>query len=114
MITLVLPWPDHHLSSNGRGDRRGLTALRRQAREAGYLAALEAERIPNAELELTLEFYAPDRRRRDLLNLAEDMKSVIDGIFQANELDDCLIRRVVLVSGTPCKDGQVIIRISEK
>lgn len=111
-MTLIMPWPDHRLSSNGRGDRRGLTGLRRQARENGYLAACEAGReLPAGALALTMHFFAPDRRRRDLLNLAEDMKSVIDGIFQACDRDDSEIRRVTLIEGEAFYGGQVMIEV---
>lgn len=107
-MILNLPWPDSRLSSNGRGDRRALTAIRRQAREDGILCALMgAYRLPARPLALTLEFRPPDRRRRDLDGLLSAMKSSIDGVFQALDLDDSLIHRITLELGDLEPGGSV-------
>jgi crossover junction endodeoxyribonuclease RusA len=111
---MILPWPDLSLSANGRRDLRALTARRRLARQTGYLAACaEAEHFHSVPLALTIIFYPPDRRRRDLDGLLSAMKPTIDGIFEWLELDDHLIARVTLERGAVMPAGQVELELSE-
>ena len=99
-----VPWPDPRLSSNKRIDRRALTSVRQTAREIGFYAVKEAEiKLDDFPIELMLVFFPPDARRRDLDNLYTSFKPTQDGIFEALNLDDSLIRRVILQWG-PVKD----------
>ena len=111
---ILLPWPNHKLSSNARYDLRALTAIRRQAKQDGYYAALEAGlSLPAAQLEMRWKFYPPDRRQRDDDNLLTSCKPFRDGIFLALKLDDHLVRRTVIEWGPVCKGGKVEVEIGE-
>lgn len=116
-LTISLPWPDSRLGQNGRGDRRALTSLRRDAKNAGYLLALQASRetgwsIGDAKaLRITYEFHPPDRRGRDLDNMLGCMKSCSDGVARAIGMDDAKWREITLRMGDVTKPGLVTMTV---
>lgn len=114
MEPLHLPWPDSRLSGNARRDRRSLTALRRAAREVGWLVVKEAGlKLPAVPLRLSLLICPPDRRRRDWDNIGAAFKSYQDGIFMALQIDDGLIRGVTLDWGAIERGGAIYVTLEE-
>ena len=59
---------------------------------------------------ITITFYPPDRRRRDLDNCYFMLKSAIDGMCLAWGVDDSEIKRVTLQWGNVVKGGEVKIK----
>lgn len=111
---LVFSWPDSKLSPNNRKDLRALTSARHTAKEEAFYLVRGAElSVGSAGLELTLTFYPPDRRRRDLDNLYSTFKAYQDGMFEALGVDDSIIERVILQRGNVIPGGQVFVNIKE-
>src|SRR5689334_6540828 len=111
---MVFSWPDSKLSPNNRKDLRALTAARRAAKnEAFYIVTESKISVASSSLELTLTFYPPDRRRRDLDNLYSTFKAYQDGIFETLGVDDSIIERVILQRGNVIPGGQVFVHIRE-
>lgn len=117
--TMVFPWPDPRLSPNKRFDRRALIAVKQDAKNEAFVITQQnkivASRVVIGDIafELTLTFYPPDRRKRDLDNLYATFKAYQDGMFLALGIDDCKIERVILQRGNPIPGGQVFVNIVE-
>jgi crossover junction endodeoxyribonuclease RusA len=121
---MVFPWPDSRLSPNKRIDRRQLIAVKGEAKKQAYAITREmltividgvsfVTKARDMDLQLTLTFYPPDRRKRDLDNLYATFKAYQDGMFLALGIDDCKIERVILQRGNPIPGGQVFVQIVE-
>ena len=114
MLELTLPWPpslNHywrcnrghfHISVEGRIFRDRVWAQFQAAKGRGSLTG---------PLQIAIDAYPPDKRRRDLDNL---LKALCDALQHAgcyeddNQLWSILIRRF-----QPIPKGQVVVRISE-
>ena len=105
MIHIILPYPDPRLSPNKRSDRRWLTKVRQQQRDAGYYAAYPFRgRLSDRELlHATITFYPPDKQRRDWTNLAAAYKALEDGVAAGLGIDDSLFRPITIDIGPPDK-----------
>jgi crossover junction endodeoxyribonuclease RusA len=109
---ILFPFPSTRLGPNSRSDRRAMTALRRQARDTGFLLTKEAGlEVAKGPLKLTIIFSPPDARRRDLDGMFSCMKSYLDGMFAALQLDDQLIERVVLARIGTSLDGRALVML---
>jgi len=108
---ICLPWPDKELSPNAHLHWRSKIEYQVAATSTGYLLVLEkyGNQPGNfaGDLALTLTFYPPDRRRRDMDNLLSSFKHHIDGICQAAGADDSQIKRIVLEWGDVVVGGMV-------
>lgn len=114
MSKIIFPWLDSLLSPNRRMDRRALIAVRQRAKtEAFYLIRNSAPVVIETNLQLTLTFHPPDKRKRDLDNLYATFKAYQDGIFLALGMDDYLIERVILQRGNVIRGGCVTVELKE-
>lgn len=59
---------------------------------------------------LCLDFYPPDKRRRDVDNLLASLKSALDGICDAWGIDDSRFRMIILRMEAPIKGGKVVVK----
>lgn len=107
-LRLTIPWK-HLASSNTRNQRRGGKAHGwdyRHAREAILRHAqneVPASMRPvcDGECRVELYFHPPDRRRRDVSNLA---KVLLDGVQTVAYDDDYQARSVLIVREDPDPD----------
>lgn len=110
MHVIRLGWPPTVLSPNGRKDRRGITKVRNGYKTAAFYAARGVPVSENAHLSIC--FFPPDNRRRDLDNMLGSIKAGLDGIALAAGVDDygwsLGIKRC-----EPVKGGAVVITIGE-
>ncbi|MEZ2742657.1 hypothetical protein ACBP93_08500 [Paenalcaligenes hominis] len=61
---------------------------------------------------LTIVFFMPDRRRRDVDGMHGAIKHHLDGIAQALGVDDSIFRPVVIdVDLDPAKKGFVLVEV---
>ena len=84
-------WPHRHLSSNARVHWTKRAKATKAAREEAYYAAKKAgiDNLTRADFyDVLVEFYPPDRRKRDAHNLPFSAKAVIDGLQDALGCDD--------------------------
>lgn len=89
------------VSREGRIYRRGC---------AWRLASVGLARMRlDGALELVIDAWPPDRRRRDADNIA---KAILDAVEHAGLIrDDVQVRRLVIEMHDPCRPGHVEVRI---
>ncbi len=115
MKPLILPWPDRILHPNSRPHWAQLAKAKKSARGAAFLATKAAwagASFPDGRLHLWIDFYAPDKRRRDDDGLLSSMKAARDGIADALGIDDSRFISHPYIKSEVRKGGQVEIRIS--
>lgn len=115
---LVLPWPHRDLHPNSRGHWSKRAKAAKAARQLAWgltlqvLTVADLDNLPEGRLHLWLDFYPPDRRKRDDDGLLSSMKPWLDGIADALGVDD---RRFVphpWVKDEVRKGGEVRVRIT--
>jgi len=113
---LVLPWPDRALHPNARIHWAKLAKAKSLSRVFAFWKTLEAgwkgEQLPEGRLHLWMDFYPPDRRRRDDDGLLASMKAARDGIAEALKIDDNRFVSHPYVKDEVIKGGMVVIRIT--
>lgn len=115
MSPLILPWPDRILHPNSRPHWAKLAKAKKAARESAAWAAKAAwpdATLPEGRLHLWIDFYAPDKRRRDDDGLLSSMKAARDGIADALGIDDSRFVSHPWIKNEVRKGGQVEIRIT--
>jgi crossover junction endodeoxyribonuclease RusA len=92
LILFALPWPDKTLSSNARVHWSKRSKATKAAREEAAWSAIAAgiKNISGERYDVLVEFYPPDRRKRDAHNFPAMVKGHIDGIADAIGCDDNL------------------------
>ena len=90
-MKIELPWPSRVLHPNSRPHWAQLAKAKKAAREAAYWSVKASGLVhsfPDGPLHLWIDFYPPDRRKRDDDGLLSSMKAARDGIADALGLDD--------------------------
>jgi crossover junction endodeoxyribonuclease RusA len=94
---ITVPWPSARLHSHNKGNWRAKSREVRRVRmmsktatedAMGLIRKVQVEWPPMQQAILTIDFYAPDNRRRDVLNLCQSLKPVIDGVVDAGLIPD--------------------------
>jgi len=82
--------PDRKLNPNKRLHHMQLYAAKRDAKDEAIALVLEQGRpaIPYAKAHITVTWVAKDKRRRDVDNLFASMKPYIDGLVEAELIED--------------------------
>ena len=115
-MKLSLPWPDRTLHPNARAHWRVVAKAKKAARAQAHTLALAAgaktAALPEGRLHLFLDFYPPDRRRRDDDGLLASMKAARDGIADALGIDDSRFVSHPMVREEVRKGGEVVITIT--
>ncbi|MGH8032711.1 MAG: hypothetical protein ACREO8_10195 [Luteimonas sp.] len=116
LIEIVLPWPSRDLHPNARVHwarrAKAVKAARYQAGLAVLAGGFQAVALQPLRLSLWLDFYPPDRRKRDDDGLLSSMKAARDGIADALGIDDSRFISHPLVREEVRKGGEVVIRIT--
>ena len=116
MIELILPWPNRDLHPNARVHRMVLAKAKKAARAEAHLLTLQAKwktlHLPDGRLHLWIDFYPPDRRRRDDDGLLSSMKAARDGIADALGIDDHRFVSHPYIKDETRRGGEVRIRIT--
>ena len=112
-MRIVLPWPPsiNHYWRNYRG-RTVISQDGRLYRQTVAYRILE-QGIPrenlNCRLQVSIDAYPPDKRRRDLDNI---QKALLDAIVAADVIeDDSLIDALSILRHDAEGEGKVIVRI---
>lgn len=89
-LTSYLPWPDKGLSPNARGHWAKRAKLTKAARQGSAWQLLQdGIRTLHADrAKVTMTFYPPDARVRDLDNMVSATKAHRDGIADVIGIDD--------------------------
>lgn len=114
---LVLPWPDRVLHPNARPHFMVLAKAKSAARAYAAFATKNkwhGRKFPETgRLHLWIDFFAPDKRRRDDDGLLSSMKAARDGIADALGIDDSRFVSHPYIKDETFKGGKVEIRITE-
>lgn len=119
MIEVVLGWPPSELSPNARLHWGKLARHKKTYRKACWAVAKEQlkkfsiDRLPEAMV-LEMTFVPPDKRDYDRDNLTARMKSGIDGLADALQINDKRFTTVIATMDTEIVGGFVRIRILEE
>jgi crossover junction endodeoxyribonuclease RusA len=97
MKEITLPWPPSALSPNARVHWSKKSKMAKEYRRACFDLTIEAVSsgfsIPKSDkLSLWIDFYPPDRRKRDDDNCISSFKNGRDGLAQALGIDDSKFR----------------------
>ncbi len=114
-MKIILPWPDRRLSPNARLHWRAKLVPKQKARIDASWATLAAEGFhdweePDGPIPVTITFYAPDNRPRDMDNQIASMKAAMDGICDSLGVSDHRFEPTYR-RGKPEKPGRVEIQV---
>ena len=116
MSELILPWPSRDLHPNARVHWAKRAKAAKAAKAGAHMLALEAGwhrmQLPDGRLHLWIDFYPPDRRRRDDDGLLASMKAARDGIADALGIDDARFVSHPYLKTEVRNGGEVRVRIT--
>ncbi|HYG07332.1 MAG TPA: hypothetical protein VD865_13135 [Stenotrophomonas sp.] len=116
MLELTLPWPERLLHPNSRPHWRPKATATKSARETAQVLAMaagwKAAQLPEGRLHLWIDFYPPDRRRRDDDGLLASFKAARDGLAQALGIDDSRFVSHPMLREEVRPGGEVHVRIT--
>lgn len=116
MTPLVLPWPHRALHPNARVHWRAKAQHTRAARSEAFILARAAgwhkATLPEGRLHLWIDFYPPDKRRRDDDGLLASMKAARDGLADALGIDDHRFIAHPRLRDEVRKGGEVVVTIT--
>lgn len=102
-MIIDLPWPPRDLHPNARCHWTRRHRATKKAREAAQWLSCSYGPIEADRLNVTLTFFPPDNRRRDIDGMLSACKALIDGVSDSLEVDDSKwaisIRRGDVVKG---------------
>lgn len=111
---IILNWPDRALHPNGRFHYHTKASATKAYREAAYWAT-KAVRVdhshPRDGIPLKVQFFPPDKRRRDLDGMLSSIKAGIDGIADALELNDVDLNPIILERCQTMKGGRICVML---
>ena len=119
MIEIIVPFPDSSLFPNRRQGQpwQSTHAAKVKAHEDGRMAATAAtfghDSLPPRNVDVTIVFTPPDRRRRDVDGMLSALKPTLDGIAEALGVDDSSFNPIHLHRGEPMNGGKVTIIIDD-
>ena len=111
-MRITLPW-DVLVSSNRKHiTRKVLTTEYRDAKERAHFMAMAQVRkrphYPSGDLQMALDFYVPDRRRRDVRNYCKLLADALEGVAYT---DDYQVKRDIVTNRGKDEDPRVEITI---
>ena len=119
MIQIIVPFPDSVLLPNRRAGQpwQSTHAAKKTAHEAGKIAALQAAfglpPLPPRNVDVTIVFTPPDRRKRDVDGMLSALKPTLDGIAEGLGIDDTRFNPIHLHRGEPMNGGKVTVIIDD-
>lgn len=109
---VLLPWPARVVHPNSRAHwRRRAGATTRMRRDAYVLTKAAKLRVGDGAVQVTLTFYPPDKRRRDLDGCIASCKAYLDGLADALGVDDNRFTLSASLSDICGHDGEVKIEV---
>jgi crossover junction endodeoxyribonuclease RusA len=114
-MIITVSYPDKILNPNEKSHFHKKAPFKKAHRNEGYWQAQKHGVIlPEQKHHVTLIFYPPDNKPRDLDNALASMKSAIDGIADGLGINDKYFRPITIDFGdADKKNPRVVISISE-
>src|SRR3546814_12114849 len=108
-VIVHLPWPPAALKPNGSHGHWSRKSSAAKKYRADCLVLAKAARLKPVDgpMALRIEFYPPDKRRRDLDNMLASFKYGIDAVAEAMGVDASLFE-FRLCRWAPKKPGEII------
>jgi len=94
MHELTFPWPPSELKPNVKTHWTKKAKFAKQYKEVCFYLTKEAKFDQNTYKSLEMVFYPPNRRNFDLDNMLATMKSGIDGMCLALNIDDSSFKKM--------------------
>jgi len=94
MHELTFPWPPSELKPNVKTHWTKKAKFAKQYKEVCFYLTKEAKLDQNTYKSLEMVFYPPNRRNFDLDNMLATMKSGIDGMCLALNIDDSSFKKM--------------------
>lgn len=119
MITIIVPFPDSCLLPNRRNGAAWQATQRAklEAHESGKIAAIMAAfglpELPPRNVDVTVVFTPPDKRKRDVDGMFSALKPTLDGIAEGLRVDDSRFNPIHLHRGEPMTGGKVTVIIDD-
>ena len=113
---IILPWPPVGMSPNGahgHWSTKSKAAKSYKTECAGILRSKGVRPVEASSVDVTLTFCPPYLRRYDLDNALARAKQGLDAVAEAIGVDDSQWRSITLERGEKCRDGAIIIHITE-
>lgn len=111
-VELTLPWPARELHPNARLHWAAKAKHTKKARSYAAWAAEAAGvgKLRPGHLNVSIQFMAPDNRRRDTDGMISSVKAYLDGIADATGVDDSNFN-LTIKRADPIKGGLVRVQI---
>ena len=114
---LVFPWPRPLLNANQRMHWAQKATITRQVRGAGELMMRDANIPALGRVEIGLDWYVKDRRRRDPDNLFPTYKALADALVDAEIVPDdtpeYVTRLMPRIVSDPYTEPRIILTVKE-
>ena len=112
-MKVIFPWPPGELSPNARVHwaRKAKAAKKYKSDCAWTLIEHKVGKQTGDSVNLSLSYFPPDKRRRDLDNLLSSSKQMIDAIAEAIGIDDSRFH-ISLARCQPTKNGEIVVEIA--
>lgn len=114
-MIITLSWPDKHLSPNDRSHWAKKSPIKSAYRNNAYWKAQKfGVTLPPERHHVTITFYPPNNKPRDIDNCLASLKSGLDGIADGLGINDKYFRPITIDFGVADKSNpRVVISISE-
>lgn len=109
MFKLDIPWPNPKLFPNRPVHFRAKAKLKASQKQDSYYLAKQHSPTFEGNISLEIVFHPPTNHRRDLDNCLASLKSALDGIADAWNVDDTRFRPITINFGEKVKNGNVKI-----
>lgn len=112
-MKIELPWPDRVLHPNARSHYLAKAKVTKAVRTQAFYTALGAEFSAPIEGDVlvTMDFYPPDNRRRDLDGMLSASKAQIDGIADALKINDNRFALLIRRQDPQPPHGKVVVTV---
>ena len=113
-MILTLPWPPKACSPNARQHWARLAAAKRILRADWAIVARSqgAGPLKAEQIDVSIEFVPPDRRRRDMDNMLASCKAGMDGLSDLFGVDDSRWLLRISIAPEPVKGGAVRVEVN--
>lgn len=111
---IELPWFSKELSPNSRMYWRKKNPIKAAYRDECYYIAKMCENrcVGCVKIAVKITFHPPDKRARDLDNCLASIKSGLDGVAMALEINDKNFRPITIDFGDVVKNGKIVIEFN--
>lgn len=109
---IVLSWPPRELHPNARPHFHAKAKAAKAYREAAYWLTIAADIVWLGKTAVKIQFYPPDKRKRDLDGMLSHIKAGLDGISDAMLFNDYSLNPITIERCEPVKGGKIVVSLS--